>query len=404
VKKRLKIAIVVQGRFHAFDLARALIARGHDVTVFTNYPGWAAARFGLPTSRVRSFVAHGVAARLTERLSRYTGLPVPEAWLHSAFGRWASRDVGRESWDVIHCWSGVSEELLASRPANAGVTILMRGSAHVDVHRSLLEDEQRRTGVRLEMPSDWMVARERREYGLADHIAALSTFARDSFLSQGVSGDHVSTLSLGVDLSAFRPARDVIDRRCARIAGGSPLRVLYAGAVSFQKGLWDLLAATRALVAQPIEFTLVGVQTREARPLLSELGPNVRSIGPVPQNELPHQYARSDVFLYPTIQDGFSLVLAQATASGLPAIATTNCSAPDLLREGSDGWVLPIRRPDLIVERLAWCLSHRLELAEMVRRAYEHATPRDWSEVAADFEMLSARLGAAAGVEVTTRG
>lgn len=43
----MKIAIVVHGRFDAFDLARALIARGHDVTLFTNYPGWAVEPFGI---------------------------------------------------------------------------------------------------------------------------------------------------------------------------------------------------------------------------------------------------------------------------------------------------------------------------------------------------------------------
>ena len=64
----MKIAIVVQGRFHAFHLARALLDRGSDVTVLTNYPKWAAARFGLPGDRVRSYWPHGVLTRLVSRL------------------------------------------------------------------------------------------------------------------------------------------------------------------------------------------------------------------------------------------------------------------------------------------------------------------------------------------------
>ena len=58
----MKIAIVVHGRFHAFDLARELSPR-HDVTVFTNYPKWAARRFGLVPDQVRSFWPHGIASR-----------------------------------------------------------------------------------------------------------------------------------------------------------------------------------------------------------------------------------------------------------------------------------------------------------------------------------------------------
>src|SRR5439155_124978 len=49
-------------------------------------------------------------------------------------------------------------------------------------------------------------------------------------------------------------------------------------------------------------------------------------------------------------------------------------------------WVVPIRDPDALVERLRWCSDHRDEVAAMVGRIYEHFQPRDWSEVAADFE------------------
>jgi glycosyltransferase involved in cell wall biosynthesis len=82
------------------------------------------------------------------------------------------------------------------------------------------------------------------------------------------------------------------------------------------------------------------------------------------------------------------LVLAQAAASGLPILTTTNCAGPDLIREGKTGWVLPIRSPEAFIERLRWCDSHREELAAMVRRIYTEFKPRDWADVAADFETL----------------
>jgi hypothetical protein len=113
----MKIAIVVQGRFHAFDLTRALSDRGHRVTLFTNYPRWAARRFGVGDAEVRSFWAHGLGSRLAGRL----GLNA-EPLLHSAFGRWAAKEIGRESWDVIHCWSGVSLELLREHGSSHGPT------------------------------------------------------------------------------------------------------------------------------------------------------------------------------------------------------------------------------------------------------------------------------------------
>src|SRR5437016_11313534 len=100
----LKIAIAVQGRFHAFDLAKALLRRGHDVTVFTNYPAWAVARFGVPPARVRSFWMHGVLSRIADRVADWTGLRF-EPLLNPIFGGWASRALAKEQWDVIHGWS-----------------------------------------------------------------------------------------------------------------------------------------------------------------------------------------------------------------------------------------------------------------------------------------------------------
>src|SRR5205823_1798152 len=95
-----------------------------------------------------------------------------------------------------------------------------------------------------------------------------------------------------------------------------------------------------------------------------------------------------DVFVFPTIEDGYAVVLAQAAASGLPILTTVNCSGPDLVRENETGWVLPIRCPGSFVDRLRWCLAHRSELATMVGAAYDDFRPRDWSDVATDFEHL----------------
>src|SRR5436190_23850666 len=114
----MKIAVVVHGRFHAFDLARALLERGNDVTVFTNYPKWAVKRFDISPQRVRSFWAHGVLSRVVAVICKKTGWSA-DNWIHPMFSRWATRQLRTESWDVIHGWSGVSEDIY-SAPAFAG--------------------------------------------------------------------------------------------------------------------------------------------------------------------------------------------------------------------------------------------------------------------------------------------
>src|SRR5262252_6797607 len=108
----MKIAIVVHGRFYAFDLARSLRERGHDVTVFTNYPRWATRKFGLQAEQVRSCWPLGVLQRVVARLGPDRLLKKLDPFWHTAFGKWAAREVSRESWDVVHEFSGIGEEVI----------------------------------------------------------------------------------------------------------------------------------------------------------------------------------------------------------------------------------------------------------------------------------------------------
>jgi glycosyltransferase involved in cell wall biosynthesis len=382
----MRIAIVVHGRFHAFDLVRALIARGNDVTVFTNYPRWAVTRFGLPRDRVHSFTLHGVLSRLTGRVQEKTGWLL-EKWTHPMFARWASRRLRRGSWDVIHAWTGVSEEIYADAALRHTLKLVMRGSAHIVTQAAILSDEQKRVNCSIDHPTQWMIDREQREYALANKIIVLSTFAQASFRDHGFPESSLGLLPLGTDTSSFRPAAEAIEARRARILSGAPLRVLYVGGISYRKGLFDLVE----IVGQGsgrFDFRFVGPVWPEASGAVSNLAGKAEFISKKPQRELPAEYRWGDVFIFPTLEDGYAVVLAQAAAAALPILTTANCCGPDLVREGRTGWVLPIRSPQAFLRRLHWCDSHREELAEMVTAGYLEFRTRDWSDVAADFEEL----------------
>jgi hypothetical protein len=169
----LKIAVVVRGRFHAFDLAREWFRCGHAVHVFTNYPASAVERFGVPRQSVHSFVLHGVASRLVWRLFRRGLNGRVERLANTAFGSWAAARLYRERWDVVYGFSGVSEEAFLALRNTPAVRFLSRGSTHIARQRQLLDEEQNRAGAWIDKPSDWIVRREQREYELADAIHVL---------------------------------------------------------------------------------------------------------------------------------------------------------------------------------------------------------------------------------------
>ncbi len=387
----LRVAIVVHGRFHGFDLARALLEAGVETQVFTNYPRRVAARFGLPPERVTGCVWHGVASRLLQRCPRSRGAPMPlEAWVHRAFSRWAAGRVRSEDYDVVHCFSGIAEELWQRLGAGGPLRSLVRGSAHIETQHAILAEEERLTGVSLEKPSPWMRAREIREYALCDQITVLSRFAKDSFIERGVAEEKLVLVPLGSELVRFRATGETLAARKARIRAGEPLRVLTVGTWSLQKGVPYLIQTARAL-GPLARCRFVGGIAQDARHLLREARTVMEFRPRVPQHELPGQYAWGDVFLFPTLQDGFAVVLAQAQAAGLPLLATPNCAAPELVSEGRTGWIRPIRDAAGYAEQLRWCAAHREQLAAMVDAVGASHAPRDWRTVAQEFVAVAMR-------------
>ena len=384
----MKVAIVVHGRFYAFDLARALIERGHDVKVFTNYPKWAARKFGLPSLNVESFWIHGVLARLVHKLTSRMSIPALTAFMHRFFGVWAAKKIPEERWDVVHVFSGVAEEVLGLALPAGTVKQLVRASSHIRVQDTLLREETQRVGWRIERPEPWMISREEREYAMADEIVVHSGFALESFLVQNVAPEKMRMLPLGVDTTRFQPASEVVEERCRRVRAREPLRVLMTGTLSFQKGVYDFAHVIRELQHEPFRFRFIGNVGVEATKLVSSLNGILEVIPRQPQYDLPRWYEAADLFVFPTIQDGFPVVLAQAHAAALPILTTTNCSGPDLIDDGKTGWVLPVRNAEAFIGRLRWCQSHRAEVAAMIVRIYRDFRPRDWDDVARDFEQI----------------
>lgn len=386
-----RVALVIHGRFHGFDLFHGLREQGASPHLFTNYPAWAVRKLGgIAPEHVTSCWRHGVALRMAERLPARFNQEWIEPWAHQWFGRWAERVVQPDAFDMIHSWSGISEELFTklNQRGQRPLTTLLRGSAHIETQHEILQTEEQRCGVAIDRPSAWIRERESREYELSDFICCLSSFARQSFLDQGVAAERMAMLPLGVRVDRFRSSPEVLAQRRERVLRGEPLRVLMVGTLSFRKGLLDLAEVVRRLSGRGFEFRFVGDVPPEGRRLAASLESQMSLIGRVPQTELVGHYGWADLFLFPTLEDGFAAVLSQALAAGLPLIATPNCSAPDLITDGEQGWLVPIRQPEAIIERLTWCDQHRAELAEVLDQVTGTYRNRAWSEVAAEYLSL----------------
>jgi len=331
----MKVTIVVGGRWHAFDLARELHEEGVLHRLVTNYPRFKTREWGIPDDKVASLP---LALLCNHAVNRFGGERLAMRAQHritSMFGRAAARCL--EGSSVIHGWSGFSEPAMQWAKGRGIPFVLERGSAHILVQSRLLKEEHDVLGLPFAETHPGVVQQELREYSLADRVAVPSLFVKRSFLDQGFPESRLVHNPFGADLRMFSPGPK----------GDEVFRVVYAGAMSVQKGIHHLLAAFKEADIEGSELVLVGSATEQSAALFKNGDRRTRHVGHVPQSQLVHQYRNSSVFVMPSVQDGLALVQAQAMACGLPLICTTNTGGEDLLRLTA---ATPIDHPGGIIE------------------------------------------------------
>lgn len=373
----MRIAIGVHGRFSAFNIATGLMELEQDIRLFTNYPPSTVERFGIPARLANGFVTHGLASRIAGRVFREKRPEGVESLLHTSFGTWFARQIRNEPFDVAYCWSGVAEEAFRDTRSRK---VLNRSSVHIRVQHHLLAAESARAGREIDMPVQWRIDREEREYGLADVIIVPSVSASASFEATPVA-DRVRVVPLTARSAQWRPAREVVDERIRRVESGERLRILFVGALSFRKGMYDLARVVERM-SPGMDFRFTGFVMPECRDLVARLEGRARFDGHVSEQQLVESYAWADILVCPSIEDGFGVVLSHAQAAGIPFIASTNTGGPDLLTMGGKGWIVPIRAPGAIEERLSSCDANRKELGAMVHDLYSRPIQRSWQDVA----------------------
>ncbi len=356
----LDIGIASLTRFHMFDLARELHRLGQRVTVFSGYPSFKVDPDLRPLARTRPWLL--LASRLRAMVPPR---PRENRWNRLAFrdfGRWMRRQVARGGLDVLDALDGTGLEAGRWMRDHGRTWICNRGSAHVATQKELLAEEFARWGERLPPESfdPAAMARCEAEYREADAVVVPSGFARRSFLDRGFDPDRVHVCPYGVDLSLFRPVPKE-DRR---------FRVLFVGAQSIQKGIGYLFEAVRPLVrAGQVELWLVGTASPDARRILERNADLFTAHGPQPRARLYWYYSQASVLVLPSIQEGLALVQAQAMACGTPVVASTNTGAEDLFTSGVEGFIVPVRDPAAIRDRIQWMLDNPADRSRMAEAA-----------------------------------
>ncbi|MBI5401669.1 glycosyltransferase family 4 protein [Candidatus Wolfebacteria bacterium] len=339
----MKIIVSVGGRFHAFNLSQQLFKRGYLEQLITSYPKFEVVKYGIPKNKVNSVLIKEIIERGWKKFPRF----IRERWdpqyfIHEIYDWMASMKIHKA--DIFVGWSSFSFHSLRKARGKGAIIVIERGSSHIVYQNDILKEEYEKFGLKLKLPHRKIIEKELREYEEADYIAIPSSFVRRTFLEKGVSADKLIQVSYGVDLSAFRqiPKTDDV------------FRVVFVGGMTLRKGVHYLLRAFSELNLPNSELLLIGSITDEIKPFFKKYEGKFKWIGPVPQKELYKYYSQGSVFVMPSIEEGLAMVQPQAMACGLPVVCTTNTGGEDIIKDGIDGFVIPIRDIERLKEKLLY--------------------------------------------------
>jgi glycosyltransferase involved in cell wall biosynthesis len=214
-------------------------------------------------------------------------------------------------------------------------------------------------------------ARRDAEAAAADVIITNSRLTMASHVRQGVDPGKIFAVPL-----ASPPAA----ASTTQLNQQGPLSVIWAGNFSLRKGGHVFLEAWRGFCnGRNARADVYGSLTLPNR-LYSPTPIGMTFHGSVPRRLLFEAFKRADVLIFPTLSDGFGLVVTEAFAQGLPAISTDKAGASDLIRHGENGLIIRAGDAAAVKEALAWCVDNRRQLANMRQSALETARAWQWSD------------------------
>ena len=158
-----------------------------------------------------------------------------------------------------------------------------------------------------------------------------------------------------------------------------PLRVICAGSFSLRKGAHYLLEAWRRLDARDGARLAVYGSLQLPQRLLAEACDGIEWHGPVSQPVLFDAFEKADVLVFPSLSDGFGMVVSEAMSRGLPVITTDKAGARDLVTP-DNGLIVPAADAGALTDALQWCLDNRQRLHDMRHHALATARRWQWSD------------------------
>lgn len=329
--KKTKITVVVNGRFHAFDYAAELYKNKRLYRMISSMPYSVAKKYGIGREVYIGLPAFEVLKRSWRFLFKKEFFPLLYAKLFTI----TSLKFIPSDTDVVIGNAGCCEEIFKSKKLKNAEKILDRGSSHTlsNIKQNNLAAEYQHVNWK---PNPLQfVNRELREYNLADKILIPSTYVKQTFIDNGISGDKLIQIPYAFSLRKFEGLNMTPHNK--------ELAVLFVGQLNHLKGVGVLINAMKIVVEKipNAKLWLVGAKN----PLFDKslLNKNwITYYGIQRGSNLLDKFLKASVFCILSFDEGLALVLTEAQYCGLPIVATPNSGAQDIIKNEVEGFIVPV--------------------------------------------------------------
>jgi glycosyltransferase involved in cell wall biosynthesis len=248
-------------------------------------------------------------------------------------------------------------------------TVLNHVNANIQTENSVITAESEALGIRPR--SRWPLWIGRvvdEEVEIADVVLVPSRAVWRDLRRRGVPAAKLRLLRYGVDGQAF----EVDENRRLRTG---PVHVVYVGQVAIRKGVHHLDAAIGLAGSAVASCTAVGGVID--RQLIARTR-HTSFTGPVDHGAVGAILRRADVFAFPSMAEGMARAVLEAMASGIPVITTAEAGYEGVIRDGENGFLVPVRAPEAIADVLQRLARDQALRAEVGRAARASAEELSW--------------------------
>lgn len=218
--------------------------------------------------------------------------------------------------------------------------------------------------------SDEKLKRKDEELILADKIYVASTFTKKTLELYPGKLKNIEVIPYGFP--------QINTTRIYLPFDGRKIKVLFVGGLSQRKGISYLFESVKGL-ENKIDLTVVGSGNIESCPILKKELENIKYIPSLSHDAVLKLMAEHDLLIFPSLFEGFGLVITEAMSQGTPVITTDRTCGPDVITNGEDGWIVKAGDSLCIRDLLLQFIENPNILHVVGRNALHTASLRPWS-------------------------